>query len=35
MASYPAVPGHELAGVVTAVGPEVKDLEVQTYRVIV
>ena len=25
---FPAVPGHEVAGVVTTVGPEVKDLEV-------
>jgi len=26
--NFPAVPGHEVAGVVTSVGPEVKDLEV-------
>ncbi len=27
--TYPAVPGHEVAGVVTSVGAEVKDLEVK------
>ncbi len=28
-ANYPAVPGHEVAGVVTWVGPEVNDVEVR------